>query len=71
MKMRNYILILAMALMAFVACTKDKTVDFGTDRRSIKVGANGGVEKIRISSDEAWVATVGMQEDGTPNPSSQ
>ena len=65
---KNYILILAMALIASVACTNDKSIDFGTDRRDIKVGANGGVEKIKISSNDAWVATVGMQEDGTPNP---
>ena len=68
MKMRNYILIMAAMLMAMAACTKSQTVDFGTDRRTINVGANGGVEKIQISSDDAWVATVGMQEDGTPNP---
>ena len=68
MKMRNYILIMAVMLMAMAACTKSQTVDFGTDRRTINVGANGGVEKIQISSDDAWVATVGMQEDGTPNP---
>ena len=57
-----------MALMASVACTNDQSVDFATDRREIKVGANGGVEKVKISSNDAWVATVGMQEDGTPNP---
>ena len=65
---KNYILILAMMLVASVACTNDKTIDFDTDRRDIKVGANGGVEKVKISSADAWVATVGMQEDGTPNP---
>lgn len=68
MKMKNYILIMAMALMASVACTNDQSVDFATNRREIKVGANGGVEKVKISSNDAWVATVGMQEDGTPNP---
>ena len=68
MKMRNYILIMAAMLVAMAACTKSQTVDFGTDRRTIQVGANGGVEKVQISSDDAWVATVGMQEDGTPNP---
>ena len=68
MKMRNYILIMAAMLVARAACTKSQTVDFGTDRRTIQVGANGGVEKVQISSDDAWVATVGMQEDGTPNP---
>ena len=68
MKMKNYIWILAIALMASVACMNDKTVEFGTDRRSIEVGASGGVEKIQISSNEAWVASVGIQEDGTPNP---
>lgn len=64
---KNYILILAMALMSLVACVK-VNLDFATDRKEIKVGASGGVEKIKIQSADAWVATVGMQEDGTPNP---
>ena len=64
---KNYILILVMALMSFVACVK-VNLDFATDRKSIQVGASGGVEKIKIQSADAWVATVGMQEDGTPNP---
>ena len=64
---KNYILILVMAFAAFIACTKEN-LDFKTDRKSIQVGASGGVEKIKIQSADAWVATVGMQEDGTPNP---
>ena len=65
---KNYILILAIALMASVACVNDQTVDFGTDRKEIAIGANGGVEKIRISSEDEWYASVGLQEDGTPFP---
>lgn len=69
MKMRNNIFVLAMAVITAVACVTDKTtVDFKSDRNTIEVGATGGVEKIRISSDDEWVASVGMQPNGDPNP---
>lgn len=58
MKIKNYILILAMAAMAAVACTPDRPVEFGTDNNIVEVGASGGVEKIKISSNEEWVAKV-------------
>jgi hypothetical protein len=69
MKLSNNILILAAVAFAIVACTNDKEVlDFKSDRNTIEVGASGGVEKVKISSSDEWVASVGMQEDGTPNP---
>ena len=68
-KMINNILILAMAALAVVACTNEEgTVSFDSDRDTIEVGAAGGTEKVRILSSDEWVATVGMQSDGTPNP---
>lgn len=69
MKLKNYILILVAAAFAVVACTNnDEVLDFKSDRNTIEVGASGGVEKVQISSSDEWVASVGMQEDGTPNP---
>ena len=73
MKMRYYILGVVIAVMA-VACVKDKGVtDFRPDRKSIEVGASGGVEKVHISSNDQWVASVALQQEGDehegePNP---
>ena len=64
MKMRNYILILAMAAMVAVACTKDSTsssnVKVDVDRSEIEIGASGGVEKVKISAAGQWVASLGL-----------
>ena len=69
MKIKNNILILAMAALAIVGCTKDKTTQgFDSDRELIEFSADGGVEKVKISSDDEWVASVGMQQNGDPNP---
>lgn len=69
MKIKNYILILAMALLAIVGCTPDKGLqEFSSDKSVIEFGANGGVEKVKILSDDEWVASVGMQGNGEPNP---
>lgn len=69
MKIKNNILILAMAALAIVGCTKDKTTQgFDSDRELIEFSADGGVEKMKISSDDEWVASVGMQQNGDPNP---
>ena len=68
MKIRNYILILSMAVMAVVGCTPDEIDGVQSDRDIIKVGATGGTEKVRIASSGEWVASVGMQENGEPNP---
>lgn len=70
MKMRyNIILVVAMAIFAVAACTQDDgVVDFQSDRNTIEIGATGGVEKVRISSADEWVASVGMQQNGEPNP---
>jgi hypothetical protein len=68
MKMRYNIYIIALALIGATACVKDQVVDFKSDRTTIEVGETGGVEKIRISSSGEWVASVGMQSNGDPNP---
>jgi len=70
MKMRyNILLIVAMVAFTVVACTQDEgEIDFKSDRNTIEVGAYGGVEKVRISSDDEWVASVGIQQNGEPNP---
>lgn len=66
--MRYNIYIIALALIGATACVKDQVVDFKSDRTTIEVGETGGVEKIRISSSGEWVASVGMQSNGDPNP---
>ena len=49
--MRYNIYALAMALCFAIACTNDNaTVAFQSDRDIIEVGANGGVERVKISS---------------------
>lgn len=60
MKMRyNIMLVVAMVAFAVAACTQDApVVDFKSDRSTIEVGANGGVEKVKISSNDDWVASV-------------
>jgi hypothetical protein len=68
MKMRYNIYIIALALIGATACVKDQVVDFKSDRTTIEIGETGGVEKIRISSSGEWVASVGMQSNGDPNP---
>ncbi len=72
MKMRFNILVLAMVVFSAVACVKDQVVEFTSDRRTIEVGANGGVEQVKISSGDVWVASVGLQQEGEnegdPNP---
>lgn len=69
MKMRYNILTLVAVVLSAVACTNnDEVLEFKSDRNTIEVGASGGVEKVQISSSDEWVASVGMQEDGTPNP---
>ena len=69
MKLRYNILVLAVAALAVVACTNDpEVVDFKSDVNTIEIGADGGVKKVRIQSSDEWVASVGMQSNGDPNP---
>lgn len=57
MKLRTiYITILAIATLA--ACTKDRTVEFGTNRRDIAVGAIGGREVVRVAAEDEWIAST-------------
>lgn len=69
MKLRYNILVLAVAALTVVACTNDpEVVDFKSDVNTIEIGADGGVKKVRIQSSDEWVASVGMQSNGDPNP---
>ena len=68
MKLRYNILVLAMAALAVVACNDPEIVDFKSDVNTIEIGADGGVKKVRIQSSDEWVASVGMQSNGDPNP---
>ena len=69
MKMRYNILFFAVALFTAVACTKDaEVIDLNSDIDAIDIDASGGVKKVRIASSGDWVASVGMQADGTANP---
>lgn len=57
MKTRNKILLLLGMAALLAACTQtDETVDFGTDQKEIKIGADGGTHSIRISSGDNWIA---------------
>ena len=56
MKLRAIYTVLA--LVALAACTKDRTVEFGTNRREVKVGAIGGREIVRVAADEEWIAST-------------
>ncbi len=58
MKMKRYI-VLAMALMAFVACKEDEpTLEFGLDRSSLEVSCTGARELVKIASSESWIAST-------------
>ena len=59
MKLRNYILLSAIALFAF-ACTSDKTENeaFSPEPISLSFGPEGGVETRRIPSDARWIAST-------------
>ena len=60
---------MAVAAFAVVACTNEpEVVDFKSDVNTIDVEADGGVKKVRIQSSDEWVASVGMQSNGDPNP---
>ncbi len=58
MKLRYNILVLAMTALTVVGCVNDRVVDFGTDVDTIEVGATGGVKKVKIASDDEWIASV-------------
>ena len=69
MKLRYNILVLALAVVAVVACTKEPEIlDLKSDVNTLEVEADGGVKKVRIQSGDEWVASVAMQSNGDPNP---
>ena len=56
-KIRVYIAMAAVALAA-VGCQQDPKVDFGLGAENITIGAVGGVEKVKISADDNWIAST-------------
>ncbi len=58
--MRYKILFVVVSAFAVLACTQKDLINAGftSDRDIIEVGANGGVEKVRISSADEWIASV-------------
>ncbi len=56
-KIRVYIAMAAVALAA-VGCQQDPKVDFGLGADTISIGAVGGVEKVKISAEENWIAST-------------
>lgn len=58
MKMRFKIFILAVAGLMVMACEKDQPIKFETSLSDIEIGACGGVEKVKVMSDGAWVASM-------------
>lgn len=58
MKMKRYIM-LAMALVAIVACKEDEPMlEFELDRSTLDVECTGARELVRISSADSWIAST-------------
>lgn len=59
MKIKTYISVTLLTLLALTGCSDDgKSVEFGLDSQSVEIGAEGGVRKIKISSEGRWIATT-------------
>lgn len=59
MKRKIYIIGFFCALSAMISsCRQQISVDFALDTDTIEIGPEGGVEKVSISSQDNWVATV-------------
>ena len=56
-KIRVYIAMAAVALAA-VGCQQDTKVDFGLGADTISIGAVGGVEKVKVSAEDNWIAST-------------
>lgn len=58
MKQMKYIAV-ALLLAAFVACSDDSTTpEFAIDRDKLEMGAEGGSERVLVSSGDEWVAST-------------
>ena len=60
MKIRNYIALSVLAAAALSGCTNDENNSFGIDNKTFTVEAVGGTERIRVSSNDSWVASASV-----------
>ncbi len=58
MKNLRYISIVLFSTLLLACGPETTNVDFGTDSNEIKIGPDGGRQKIRISSDGDWIAST-------------
>ncbi len=58
MKELRYISLFFAAMLLLACAPNAPVVDFGTDSDQIAIGTDGGVQKIRISSDSDWIAST-------------
>lgn len=58
MKIYTRIFIVIAALVSIVACVNEPDVDFAVDTADIQVGPEGGVQTVKVSSPESWVAST-------------
>ncbi len=58
MKKLTYIPLFFLAMFLVACGPEDPTVNFGTDSSEIKMGPDGGRQKIHISSQGAWIAST-------------
>ncbi len=58
MKRFTYISLFFLAMLLVACGPENPAVDFGTDSSEIKVGPDGGKQKIHISSQGAWIAST-------------
>ena len=58
---RRVIYIAILAVAAFVACSKDPVVEFGTDCKEMAFKAVGGRQTNKVSSDDEWIASTDKQ----------
>lgn len=60
MKIRNYIALSVLAAATLSGCTNDENNSFGIDNKTFTVEAVGGTERIRVSSNDSWVASASV-----------
>ncbi len=58
MKKMRYISLFLLSAMLLACGPENPSVDFGADSNEIKVGPDGGKQKIRISADGDWIAST-------------
>ncbi len=58
MKKSRYISLFLLPFMILACTPEGPMVNFGTDSNEIKIGPDGGIQKIRISADGDWIAST-------------